>query len=334
MTVGIIGTGFGKMIGLNFKAVDPETKVYFFGRDQEKARNVCSEVGGDGVFKTWQELVKSPLIDLVVIASPSFLHQEMFEFTAKYKKNILVEKPAAMAAKGIGIMAKIKTGKLAVVNHEGRFHPVVSYLKKMVESGKLGKILTIRIGNYANWYSNPDYKQNWNNFTKQGGGQIYSVGTHQIDLARYILGMPKIVSGSIQTTIFQDPRFDKKATAENQMSAHFLTKDKTSIQLFNDCYCFGYKDFIIEVLGSNGVALYSDQRGLKTSFSNQSPLEDIPWVDPMPEIKLGNSILTKSMKYMAKALIESVEKNEPNPVFCTLDQAKENLELFEKYLKR
>lgn len=331
MKVGIIGTGFGKMIGLNFKAVDPSTKIFFTGLNKEKTKTVAQEVLADGIFETWKELASNPEIDLVVIASPSYLHEEMFKFIAKQNKNILVEKPAATTSKGIEAMNKIKTSKLTVVNHEGRFHPITSYFKDTISSGKLGKVLTVRVGAYSNWYSSPEYKESWNNFKEKGGGQIFSIGTHQIDLARFILGMPKIIAGAVQTTIFQDPRFKQRVTAENQMVAHFQTSDETSIQLFNDCYCFGYKDFVIEVIGSQGILTYSDQRGLKISLSNQSPLEEIPWVDPLPEIKLGNSILTKSMKYMTKALIESVSQKKQNPNFCTLSQAEENLRYFEKF---
>ncbi len=333
LKIGIIGTGFGKVIGLNFKAVDPSCQIYFFGRDKNKLEAAKSEAGAAGIFENWQELIKDPTIDLVVIASRSYLHKEMFLFATNSKKNILVEKPAAVSSADIALMAKAasQTKKLAVVNHEGRFHPVTSYLKDLVMSGKLGEILTIRIGAYLNWYTNPEYNGSWNDLKKFGGGQLLALGTHQIDLARFLLGMPKIKSGSVQTRIFNNPRHAIKAETETQFSAHFLTDNKTSIQLFNDTYCFGYKNFIIEAVGSRGIATYSDLAGLKTSFANNEPLQEISWNDPMPQIKLGNSILTKSMKFMARALLEAISTNKPNPNFCTLDQAKENLEILEKY---
>ncbi|MCL5004153.1 MAG: Gfo/Idh/MocA family oxidoreductase [Patescibacteria group bacterium] len=331
MKIGIIGTGFGKMIGLNFKAVDPLCQIYFFSRDKEKAKTACRETGCQGTFDTWQELVQSPGIDLVVIASPSYLHKEMFEFVAKNKKAALIEKPAAVTTKDMAAMMRCETGELAVVNHEGRFHPVVSYIKDLVAQGRLGEILTARIGAYLNWYTNPEYKGTWNDLKKFGGGQLLSLGTHQIDLARFVLGMPKIKSGSVQTRIFSGPRIHPPAETETQFSAHFLTENKTSIQLFNDTYCFGYKNFTIDVIGSNGTVIYSDLTGLKITYSNNEPLQTVEWVDPLPEIKLGNSILTKSMKYMAKALIESISDNKPNPNFCTLEQARDNLEILERF---
>jgi len=221
--------------------------------------------------------------------------------------------------------------KLAIVNHEGRFHPVITYIKELIDSNKLGDIMTVRIGAYLNWYSNQDYKENWNQQIESGGGQIYSIGTHQIDLARFMLGNPEIKSGSVQDLIYQDPRFSLEVTSDSQFTAHFETKTGTSIQLFNDCYCFGYKDFIIEVIGNKGIVMYSDQRGLKVSFSNNQPVKTIDIADPLPQITLGNSILTKSMKYMVKSLIGTLMGKSDENRFCSLKEEEENLALFEKY---
>lgn len=331
-SVGIIGTGFGKKIGLNFKAVDPSIKVYFAGRDQQKLDEAVREVGANGSFSNWQEMVNGDQIDLVVIASSNNLHKEMFELAIKANKHILIEKPAALFSSEIEDMERLLLkDKITVVNHEGRFHPVVSYIKDSIKSGKLGDILTIRIGAYLNRFSDPDYKESWINDKNLGGGQIYAIGSHQIDLVRYLLESPEIVSGSVQDLVYQDLRFTNIATAESQFSAHFKTKSGTSIQIFNDCYCFGYKDFIIEIIGSKGIIIYSDQRGLKASFSNSEPLKDIEWADSLADIKLGNSILTKSMKYVAKALVDALKENKIDNRFATLKDEKENLKLFERY---
>lgn len=333
LNIGIVGTGFGKMIGLNFKAVDPTCNIYFYGRDKNKLDKAVSEVDASGTYSSWQELVSDPKIDLVVIANHSAGHKEVFDLAAKNNKNILVEKPAALFSSEITEMINNhkENSKFVVVNHEARFHPVVSYIKDLIDSNKLGDIMTIRMGAYLNWYSNIEYKDRWDNDKSLGGGQVYSIGTHQIDLARYLLNNPKIVSGNLQSVVYPDSRFTNKPTAESQFTANFLTSSDTSIQIFNDTYCFGYKDLTLEVFGSRGIVMYSDTKGLRTSFANSEPLTEIEWVDPMPEITLGNSILSKSMKYMAKALVDALKSGKTDMRFSTLLDEKENLELFEKY---
>jgi predicted dehydrogenase len=335
ISIGIIGTGFGKMIGLNFKAVFPKCKIYYFGRNPIKLASVASEVGAEATYSNWKKMVDNPKINFIVIASPSGLHKEMFEYISKTGKNILIEKPAALSSDEVNSInsISIKSGCFVVVNHEGRFNPVVTYLKKLIDSKKFGDILTVRISAYLNWYSSPEYKETWNNSITLGGGQIFSVGTHQIDLARYLLGMPKFVSGSVHAGTYQDPRFKKRATSDDRFSATFITKESTFVELFNDCYCQGHKDFLIEIIGSKGIALYSDQKGLSLSFGNDELPKPIKIVDPLAKITYGNSVLSKSMKYMTNALIEYIKTGKKDSRFCSLIEERENLELFEKYKK-
>jgi len=335
ISIGVIGTGFGREIAKNFMAVDPTCKVYLSSRDVEKTKKVASEIGATGTFDTWQEMVTKPEIDLIVIASASFLHQEMFDVVVKTGKHILIEKPAALTSKEIEEMASLASpGQIVVINHEGRFSPIIGKIKELINTNQLGNILTIRCGAYLNWFSNSEYKEGWNNYKEKGGGQIYSIGTHQIDLVRYLLGMPKIKIGMVNTCCVKDPRFSKDVSADTQMVAQFVTENNMSMQIFSDDYCFGYKNFTIEVIGDKGVIIYSDLNGLKVSYSNTQPLEDVIWTDPLPEINLGRSILSKSMKYMAKALIDSIKSGVVNKNFCTLSQAKDNLKLFEKYINK
>lgn len=332
LKVGIIGTGFGKITGLNFKAIDPSIKLYYSGRDKDKLIKLKEEIEIEGIFTDWKELITSVDLDLLVIASISSQHKEMFDFASQFNISILIEKPAALSSTELTEMDTNRNEKnLIVVNHEGRFNPVVDYIKDLIDTEKLGKILTIRSGAYLNWYSNEEYKETWNQKKDLGGGQLYSIGTHQLDLILYLLGSPKITDGNVQTMIFKDSRFLEEPTSDSQFSAHFTTSEGTSIQLYNDCYCFGYKDFTLEVLGDKGIVIYSDQRGLKISYSNKQPLEEIVLKDSIPTVTLGNSILTKSMKYMVKALLNSITTGKYDPRFCSLEDEKFVLYLFEKY---
>jgi len=143
--------------------------------------------------------------------------------------------------------------------------------------------------------------------------------------------MPEIKKGAIFAPIYNDPRFKKSVDVESQFSGNLVTDKGTCIELFNDSYCFGGKDFIIEVVGSKGIIKYSDTQGLRVSYANEQPLAEIYVEDVMPNIKIGNSILTKSLKFFVKELVEAIEKNKPNHKFCDLQVAAENLEIIEKY---
>lgn len=59
IAIGVIGTGFGKMIAKNFKEVCPSCKVFLAGAHKDKTEKVAEEISADGIFSTWQELAKS-----------------------------------------------------------------------------------------------------------------------------------------------------------------------------------------------------------------------------------------------------------------------------------
>lgn len=335
MNIGIIGTGFGKTIAQVLKAVGPTCNIFLVGNNPEKTKRIANDLSAAGTYPDWKSLIADPKIDIVVIASPSHLHREMFETAVANNKHILLEKPAATSASDIDAMAKLAEGydKIIAINHEVRFHPIVQYLKNLIDEKKLGDILTVRQGAYLNLFSSPDYHGGWYNEKDKGGGQIFAIGSHQIDLALYLLNEPEIVSGSIQTSTYHDPKFTVEVTADSQFVGHFKTKSGASLQMFNDTYCFGYKDIIIEIVGSKGIALYSDTQGLRVSFANSEPLKSIEADDPLASIAIGNSILTKAMKYHAVAFLEAVTTNRPNSVACTLEQARGSLEAIERYLQ-
>ncbi len=333
LKIAIIGTGFGKVIAQNFRAIDPSIEISMSGRTPAKLEKIAEEIRDVKTFLDWQEMLKSQKFDLIIIASVSSAHKEMFDFALQFDTPILIEKPAALNSKELCemIASASKKKQRVVVNHEARFSPVVAYLKVLIAERKFGKILTIRSNAYLNWYSREDYKENWNQKLELGGGQVYSVGTHQLDLVNYLLGTPFITTGCLNKIAYQDSRFEEPATSDSQFSATFVTSDEVSIQLANDTYCQGYKDFTLEIIGTKGIALYSDQKGLWVSYSNNQPLEQIKIEDTMPEITLGNSLISRSMKYMVKAIIAGIKNNDFDDKFCQLSDEFKVIETFEKF---
>jgi predicted dehydrogenase len=77
-----------------------------------------------------------------------------------------------------------------MVGHMWRFDEEVNFLKRVADSGKLGKIIKTKgYGIHENWGP-----EGW--FTKKelaGGGALADMGVHAMDTVRYIMGDPKPV---------------------------------------------------------------------------------------------------------------------------------------------
>ena len=150
VNVGIIGTKFmGKAHSNAWSSVDkffdvglkPVLKVAC-GRDPQGTQDFADNWGWQETSTDWAEVVKRDDIDIIDICVPTYLHKEIFLAAAENGKNIFCEKPAALnyaQAKEMYEAAE-KAGILHYLNHNYRRTPAVSFAKKMIEEGLIGKI--------------------------------------------------------------------------------------------------------------------------------------------------------------------------------------------------
>jgi predicted dehydrogenase len=129
-------------------------------------------------------------IDAVVLSTPNKFHAPYAIDFLKNKKDVFIEKPMAMnTAEGILVKQVAEDNKqLVMVGHMWRFDTEVTYIKEIIDSGKIGKVIKTKgYGIHENWGP-----EGW--FTVKelaGGGALADMGVHAIDTVRYILGDPQ-----------------------------------------------------------------------------------------------------------------------------------------------
>ena len=115
----------------------------------------------------------------------------MADFTTKAIKkglHVFCEKPPAMKLKDLDsvFQAYNSSDKILKYGFNHRYHYSVIEAKKIIDSGKMGKLLWLR-GAYGKAGS-IDYHKNWRNYKKySGGGILIDQGIHMLDLIRYFL---------------------------------------------------------------------------------------------------------------------------------------------------
>ena len=153
-------------------------------------------------YKTLEEMLAKPEIDIVNICTPSGLHAEQTIAAAKAKKHIIVEKPMAITKAQLEkVVETIKESGVKVeVITQLRLTPSICKLKKAIDEGRLGKIL---MADYSmKYYRSPEYyKQGgWRGTWKMdGGGALMNQGIHGIDLIQYLIGGVKSVYAQCRT---------------------------------------------------------------------------------------------------------------------------------------
>jgi len=141
-------------------------------------------------YTDYKEMFSKEDIDVVHICLPHFLHAEVAIYAAKQGINIFTEKP--MAIKLSDAEEMIKTAKdnkvILGVIFQNRYNPGSQLIKKTLESGELGKILSGKLEVTWNrsdeYYSHSDWKGTWD---KEGGGVIIDQAIHTMDLMRWFV---------------------------------------------------------------------------------------------------------------------------------------------------
>ena len=140
------------------------------------------------VYKTLDELLKDPNVDLLSIATASSDHYAHAMAALRTGKDVLLEKPMAVtfaeAQRLCSAAAKAK-GRL-FIRHNRRFEPGFQHIRQIVASGILGEVYDIRLARTS--YQRRD---DWQTLERFGGGQLRNWGPHIIDHGLQFLGAPK-----------------------------------------------------------------------------------------------------------------------------------------------
>lgn len=201
VNIALIGAGYIADYHARGLQVLPDVEIVaVVGLPMEAAREFAAKYGIKEAATEVTGLVDRDDLDAVIIGTPNKFHAPYAIEFLKNGKEVFLEKPMAMnSEEGIQIAESAKTNnKLVMVGHMWRFDTEVNYIKNVVASGKLGKIIKTKgYGIHENWGP-----AGW--FTQKelaGGGALADMGVHAIDTVRYILGdpMPKEVYAKVGT---------------------------------------------------------------------------------------------------------------------------------------
>lgn len=96
-------------------------------------------------YQNYKIAIKDPLLDIVVISSPTSTHYAIAKYALQNHKHVLVEKPLSLSLKEVKKLNKIAkfNNKFIFVDYPFLFSGTINYIKKTIENKKYGKILEI-----------------------------------------------------------------------------------------------------------------------------------------------------------------------------------------------
>ena len=136
----------------------------------------------------WKDISEVPLniYDAVLACVPDLEKNNILKYCIKNKKHILIEKPLFIENKILKKYIKEieRSGIVCYVAYNHRFEPhFVRLKKKLIDTGKLGKIYSCRM-----FYGNGTARLVRNSYWRdQGNGVLSDLGSHLVDTSKFFL---------------------------------------------------------------------------------------------------------------------------------------------------
>jgi phthalate 4,5-cis-dihydrodiol dehydrogenase len=198
LKVGIVGIGVGATEIIPAIA-DMDELELVAGADIDP--NVLKGFGelfpGAKLYDSIEKLCADPEVEAIWVSSPNRFHAPHTIMAASNGKHVVVEKPMALNIEQAEQMVEAaeKHGVKLLAGHTRSYTVPLRAMRKVVTSGRLGKLCAIHVWAYSDWMLRPRTADELD--VSQGGGVPYRQGPHQIDTVRVIGGgMLKSVRGT------------------------------------------------------------------------------------------------------------------------------------------
>ena len=197
--IGIIGTGFGAAVQLPAFLNIPEAKVMgMASTKKESSEKLAAQHGLPKTFGSWEELVASPDIDLVSVASPQSTHFEMVSAAIAAGKHVLCEKPFTLSLHQAQKLFDQAEAAGIIHGMDFEFRGLLEpYLQSLHFGAPKSADLQWIVGTWAD----PARPWGWQCDRSAGGGVISALGVHLLDAAEWMFGPAKALTATTGTTI-------------------------------------------------------------------------------------------------------------------------------------
>jgi predicted dehydrogenase len=217
--VGLVGYSIGRIhthAWLNCHQFYPEIAeprlVAICGRNHSAVASFAEHYGFKKTYSEWQKMLHDPDVTVLDNCAPPYLHAEPCIEAAEQGKAVICEKPLGRTAEeAYRIYASVeRTRQVHMTGFNKRFLPAVFLARDLLSQQRLGRVhhvvATYYNIEYAGGFANPNYPLTWM-FTKEkaGHGAISDIGSHIIDMMRFVVGEITAVCGAAQTFVKSRP---------------------------------------------------------------------------------------------------------------------------------
>ena len=230
-------------------------------RDLDRAAKLAKEFGARRHYDTVDKLLADPDVDAIYVSSPVYLHTAHVISAAEHKKHIFCDKPMAMNSDECREMIEAcdQAGVILEICLVLRGWPIYQRVKEILDSGRLGTLIELR-AHLAKWTERKEGM--WRlDPARGGGGFLMDVGSHYLDLFRYLHGEFARIAYMGSSAIF-----NREVEESGFVLVEFTSGAHGMLGVTHAVPCSGY---ILEVYGTEGTLLLGDDLTVKTKGTEE-----------------------------------------------------------------
>ena len=205
----------------------------------------------------YRKVLKDPKIDAVVLATPHTLHAEQVITAANAGKHVFTEKPFTLGLESAeaALRACVQNKVTLAVGFNWRFQPALQEIRRMLEDGRLGRLLHIE-GNFCGPSAYVYAREHWRQSRDEGpAGGMTGRGVHVVDAMLYL-------GGAIDSVFTQSHRLAQDHGIDDTTSMLFHFRGGASAYL--GTVIATAETWRMQVFGANGWVEVGDVEHLTT----------------------------------------------------------------------
>lgn len=328
--LGIIGMGRMGITHYSIINSHPDVKIEAVADPSGVVLSLLGKYIGIRTFKDHKELLDTCELDAAFICTPPNLHYPIIKNTAEKNIHVFVEKPFTTNHREASELNSIYNSKRLVnqVGYVNRLNDVFAKVRELLDTGAIGKVIRFRSEMFSCTITKPDDGSGWRGKRETGGGAVFEMASHAIDLVNYLIGKPDKVTGSSLSNVYSK-------NVEDCVSSTFLYKNGITGTIYINWCDRSYRKPTnkIEIFGADGKIL-ADQHSLKIFLNkpnhsyqlregwNTLYITDI--FKPVPFYVRGNEFTSQLYHF-----IDCI-KNKDSANKCTFNDGTATLEVIEK----
>ncbi len=158
------------------------------------AAEAASQPGTNGVATylagNFDRLIAEQKPDMVVVATPDFLHSDYIVRAFEAGCDVICEKPLTIDLTRLKMIldAQARTGRKVMVTFNYRYSPARTQIKELIMSGAIGTVTAVDFRWHLDRVHGADYFRRWHRQKENSGGLLVHKSTHHFDLLNWWLG--------------------------------------------------------------------------------------------------------------------------------------------------